>query len=197
MFIAHRGLVNKFNKENTIKAFKSAINSDKYIGFELDLRVSKDQKFIVYHDLLYKGKLVKNTLYKELKKDNIPLLEEVLNLDTEKIIMIEIKDYKINLKKLAKLLSSYNNKNLYISSFNNKVLKDLKNYKNNIKIGSLNHVLNSEENYSEFDFVCIVNLFLTEDIINYFIKQNIEVFGYGITKKENVKYKNVKYIIDE
>jgi len=197
MFIAHRGLVNKFNKENTIKAFKSAINSDKYIGFELDLRVSKDQKFIVYHDLLYKGKLVKNTLYKELKKDNIPLLEEVLNLDTEKIIMIEIKDYKINLKKLAKLLSSYNNKNLYISSFNNKVLKDLKNYINNIKIGSLNHVLNSEENYSEFDFVCIVNLFLTEDIINYFIKQNIEVFGYGITKKENVKYKNVKYIIDE
>ena len=197
MFIAHRGLVKNGIKENTIEAFVAAINSDKYIGFELDVRTTKDNELVVYHDLLYKGKLVKKTLYKELKKDNIPKLSDVLKLDTNKIIMIEIKDYNIDLKKLSLLLNNYNYKNLYVMSFNNKVLKKLKKYVNNIKLGSLNYVFNSEDDYNFIDFICLINYILTDDFINYFFQKNIEVFAYGIKDIKRINFDKVKYIVDE
>lgn len=197
MFIAHRGLVTNSIKENTIEAFLMAINSPKYVGFELDVRVSKDKEFVIYHDLMFKGKLIKNTLYKDLKKEGIPKLAEVLNLDTDKIIMVEIKDFNMDLKKLAKLLNKYNYKKLYVSCFNNKLLKELKKYLKGIKVGSLNYILNSEENYNEFDFMCIINYCLTKDLISYFRNLKKEVFGYGIKNKKNIKYKNIYYIVDD
>ena len=90
MLIAHRGKVDSINKENTIEAFKAAINDIKYDGFELDIRETKDKKIVVVHDFVVDNKLIKRVNYKELEHYNIPLLESVLKLDTEKIIMIEI-----------------------------------------------------------------------------------------------------------
>lgn len=195
--IAHRGLVNKTLKENTLEAFKAALNSPKYCGIELDVRVSKDNEFVVYHDLTYKNKLIKNTSYKDLKKDNIPKLVDVLNLNTDKIIMIEIKEADIDLKKLANLLNKYNHKKLYVMSFNNNILKKLKPYISNIKIGSLNYILNSEEDYSIFDFMGIVNYFLTDDLIEYFKSKNIEVFAYGVKSITAIKNNRIYYIVDD
>lgn len=195
--IAHRGLVTKDIKENTIDAFKSAIDSSKYVGFELDIRETKDKVFVVYHDVLFKGKLIKNINYEELKKENIPRLIDVLKLKTDKIIMIEIKDFNINLKRLAKLLNKFNYQNLYVSSFNNEVLLELKKIINNIKIGSLNYILNSMESYKCFDFICIINYLITPEIINYFKTNNLEVFTYGVFNKESIIYQNVYYIIDD
>lgn len=197
MLIAHRGLVTKSIKENTIEAFLGALNSPKYVGIELDIRESLDHEFVVYHDLMYKGKLIKNIKYKELKKENVPRLIDVLKLNTDKIIMIEIKDFNIDVKKLAKLLNKYNYKKLYISSFNNEVLIKLKPYLNNIKIGSLNYVLNSLEDYKVFDFICIINYLLTDELVDYFKFHNIEVFGYGVKNIKNIKYKDVYYIVDD
>jgi len=197
MYIAHRGLVSGTVKENTLEAFNLALESSRYIGIELDVRVSKDNEFIVYHDLLFKGRLVKNVLYNELKKEGVSKLIDVLKLDTNKILMIEIKDFDINLKKLAKLLKSYNTKNLYISSFNNKILLNLRKNLKNVKIGSLNYVLNSKEDYSAFDFIGIINYLLTDELIKYFRKRNIEVFGYGVSSIQKIKYKNINYIVDE
>ncbi len=197
MLIAHRGLVKDNIKENTIEAFKAAINSAKYAGFELDVRETKDHKFVVYHNLTYKGKLVKKTLYKEMEKDNIPRLIDVLKLDTNKIIMIEIKDFNLDRKNLAKLLNKYNYKNLYISSFGNKVLKELKKYIKNIKTGNLNYVLNSKEEYGDYDFICLLNVFLTKDLIDYFQKKNIEIFSYGISEKSKIVHPKIYYIVDD
>lgn len=195
--IAHRGLVTKNIKENTIEAFKAAIDSPKYSGFELDIRVSIDNEFVVYHDLMFKGKLIKNITYKELKKENVPKLTDVLKLNTNKIIMIEIKDYDIDLKKLANLLKKYNKGNIYVSSFNNKVLKKLKGYIKSIKIGPLNYIINSEEDYSIYDFICIINYILTDELISYFKNKNIEVFAYGIKHKKRLNFNNIYYIVDD
>jgi glycerophosphoryl diester phosphodiesterase len=81
--------------ENTLKAFKNAIklNAD-YI--ELDLRLSKDQEIIIFHDpdtfnITSIPGLVKNKTLKELKRldvgegERIPTFQEVVELANHKI----------------------------------------------------------------------------------------------------------------
>ena len=89
-YIAHRGLWNETILPNSYQALLNGINSDKYIGIETDVRVTKDGIFIIYHDALYKGKLVRNTLYKDIKRD-VCKLEDVLKIKSNKVIMLEIK----------------------------------------------------------------------------------------------------------
>lgn len=128
---AHRGLFdNRKIIENTIPAFKKAIGEN--FNIEFDIHITKDDKFIVFHDDSLKrltglDKLVKNVTYKELHNINlfntdskIPLLEDVLDLvDGKVILLIEIKSNlsSKNLKDLDKLLLNYNG-NVLLQSFN-------------------------------------------------------------------------------
>ena len=65
--IAHRGIWNKYIKDNSYEAIKNAIKSDKYIGVEFDVRTTQDKKIIIYHDALYNGTLVSKIFYKDMK----------------------------------------------------------------------------------------------------------------------------------
>ena len=173
MFIAHRGLVEKGITENTIPAFLKAINDDLYAGFELDIYTSKDKVFVVHHDPIVNGKFIWNQSYKELKKKGVVRLIDVLRLNTDKIILIEIKDINIDIDKLSKLLNKYQDKKIYVMSFFNSVIRQFKNQK--FKIGILNYVLNSTIEYT-YDFIGILYNVATEYMINSFQKLNIEVF---------------------
>ena len=194
MFIAHRGLVKKDITENTLEAFKLAIESDKYIGFELDIYTSLDNEFIVFHNPLLDNKFIWNYTSKELKKKKVILLKDVLKLKTDKIILIDIKDIKIDIKKLTKLLNIYKDKNIYVMSFFNSVLKKFKNP--NFKIGLLNYILNSTSTYS-YDFIGILYDVANKHMIDTLNKMNIEVFLYALNKKDKFIYKDVYYIIDD
>ena len=196
MLIAHRGKVDSINKENTIEAFKAAINDIKYDGFELDIRETKDKKIVVVHDFVMDNKLIKRVNYKELERYNIPLLESVLKLDTEKIIMIEIKDPNMDIAALSKLLEKYQDKKIYLMSFYNNVIKEFLKLSHTCKCGILNYGFNHEYSYNEYDFICILDFSLTDNIIDYFRRRKIEVFSYGLlTNKLNIK-EYVNYIID-
>lgn len=196
MLIAHRGKVDSINKENTIEAFTSAINDKKYGGFELDIRETKDKKIVVVHDFVVDNKLIKRVNYKELEPYNIPLLESVLKLDTEKIIMIEIKDPNMDIEALRKLLEKYQDKKIYLMSFYNNVIKEFLKLSHTCKCGILNYGFNHEYSYNEYDFICILDFSLTDNIIEYFRRRKIEVFSYGLlTNKLNIK-EYVNYIID-
>lgn len=196
MLIAHRGKVDSINKENTIEAFKAAINDIKYDGFELDIRETKDKKIVVVHDFVVDNKLIKRVNYKELERYNIPLLESVLKLDTEKIIMIEIKDPNMDIAALSKLLEKYQDKKIYLMSFYNNVIKEFLKLSHTCKCGILNYGFNHEYSYNEYDFICILDFSLTDNIIDYFRRRKIEVFSYGLlTNKLNIK-EYVNYIID-
>ena len=111
MFIAHRGKVTSNVNENTISAFQNAIYDNNYQGFELDIRTTKDKKFVVVHDFFSDGNLISKTNYQDLNKD-IPLLEDVLKLPTNKIILIEIKEKDIDIFKLNLLLEKFKIQNL-------------------------------------------------------------------------------------
>ncbi len=194
MFIAHRGVVTSYTKENTIPAFLKAINSDKYVGFELDVYTSKDGEFVIHHNPLVKGKFIWKSDYKTLKKEGLIKLEDILKLATDKIILIEIKDINIDIDKLTKLLNKYKNKKIYVMSFFNSVIRKFKS--NNFKVGVLNYVLNSSSTYT-YDFIGLLYDVASNRIIDSFKNRGIEVFLYAINKKDKFIYKDVYYIVDD
>ena len=194
MFIAHRGLVKKGVIENTLPAFLGAIKSNKYAGFELDIYTSLDGIFVVHHDPLLDGKFIWKYNYKELREKGVLKLIDVLRLNTDKIILIEIKDININIEKLTKLLNKYKNKKIYVMSFFNSVIKKFKNP--TFKVGVLNYILNSTSEYT-YDFIGILYDVATNHMIESLQKMNIEVFLYALNKKDKYRFKDVYYIIDD
>ncbi|MEG0794663.1 MAG: glycerophosphodiester phosphodiesterase family protein, partial [Bacilli bacterium] len=94
--IAHRGLVNN-TQDNSLESLTNGLKSDKYKGIETDVRETLDNEFILYHNPLFKGNLVKNTSYKSFKKENIIKLSDLLKIKTNKILLLEIKDFNINI----------------------------------------------------------------------------------------------------
>ncbi len=193
-YIFHRGYHNNKKEENTLTAFINAFNNPTAIGIETDVRETQDHIFILYHNPLFNGKLVKSCLYKEFKKAKIPTLEELLKINTSKILLLEIKDFNLNINKLIKLLNKYN-RNIYIMSFNNKIINSISKKTNKYKLGTLNYIFNTIDNYP-YQFICIINSILTPNIIKAYHKLNIEVFSYAITKSSNITNKDIVYIID-
>ena len=193
MFIAHRGVVNKTTKENSLEAFNLAIKDDYYAGFELDIYTSLDGYFVVNHNPIVGGKLIWKTKRKDLQKRGIIDLEEVLKLDTDKVILIEIKDINIDIDKLTKLLNKYSYKKIYVMSFFNSVIRQFKNHK--FKVGVLNYILNTEVDY-KYNFIGLLYDIVTVNLIEAYKREGIEVFIYAINKRDKYLFQGVYYIVD-
>lgn len=196
--IAHRGLIKNGAKENSIEAFQNAIESENYKGFEFDIRTSKDGIFFIHHNIFLDGRLFNTIESKELKEIyKLPTLEEVLNLKTDKIMLLEIKEPNINIDNLITLLSSFKSKNIYIDSFDNQIIQKLIKANNDFKYGVLNYILNSEKDYSEYQFIGLLSPIITEKLLTFFKDQKLEVFVYGIKKNSKLEdIPNVYYIVD-
>lgn len=192
--IAHRGITSGA-KENSLKALKDAIESG-YAGFECDVRTSKDKKLVIYHDPVYKGNLVINTNYKEMKKDGIILLEDVLSLKTDKIIVIDVKNPFIDTDLLHSYLEKNKDKKIYVISFYDNVIKKLFDRKRSYKVGVLNYVLNTSDNTFKYDFVCLLMNLTSDSLIDRFKKLNKEVFIYGVDNKDAITNLYPYYILD-
>lgn len=194
MLIAHRGVVSSTTKENTIPAFLAAIKDAKYAGFEFDIYTSRDGIFVVNHDPIVDGKFIWKMDYKTLRTKGLVRLEDVLNLKTDKIFLVEIKDINIDIDKLTKLLNKYKKKNIYVMSFFNSVIRKFHN--NNFKIGVLNYILNSTSEYN-YDFMGVLYDVSSPHLIRSLKNLNIEVFLYALNKKDKYIYKDVYYIVDD
>lgn len=160
--ISHRGNDSHNYKENTIKALSEALKQNYIDGIELDIRITKDNKFVIYHNTSYLHmgirKFIRNTKYKNL--NNIDLLENLLKqVNTNKIILLEIKqEYGNNkqlTKNLLKLLNKYQYLNIWICSFNYKLVKEMTN-KSKYSVGLIiSDILNKNKDISDFDFVSL------------------------------------------
>ena len=195
--IAHRGLRTENIKENTIEAFQNAIQNKDIAGFEFDVRKTRDNYFVVNHNSFIKGDFIKRKTYKYLKKKyNLPLLDEVLALKTDKIMLVEIKDRQLCFRKLLKILREYQSKNVYVMSFHNRVIEKLQRKKATAKLGVLNYILNSEADY-DLDFICLLNNLATPHLVEEYKKRNIEVFFYGVlNEEEDLLDEDGTYIVD-
>ena len=68
--ILHRGDTKKY-LENTIESIASAINNQNYQGIEIDIQLTKDNKWIIFHDINLKrltgiDKNINDINYKDL-----------------------------------------------------------------------------------------------------------------------------------
>lgn len=185
--IAHRGYHNnkKGISENSVLAFKKAIDNNYLI--ELDVRLTKDKKLVVFHDDNLKrvcgvNKKVKDLTYKELLKYNlfdttqkVPLFSDVIKLVNGRVpILIETKyhnRYGVLEKILINELSNY--KGLYaIQSFYPMSLLWLKRNTKDIPIGLLssNFKNNSNSLKKLIGKTLILDLFFKTDFISYDVK---------------------------
>ena len=99
---AHRGLHREGAEENSMTAFKNAVENG--YGIELDVRFSKDGELVVFHDATLKrvcgvDKRVVDLTVSELKEiklgsteDTVPTFKEVLELVDGRVpLLVEIK----------------------------------------------------------------------------------------------------------
>ena len=117
--IAHRGN-DEIHKENSFESILNSLNKKYVAGVEFDIRLSKDDKFVINHDPFYKGLFIRETSSKHLKTMGLNTLDEVINCITNsKIILIDVK-VNDDIEKTSKILKRYLNKklNYYICSFN-------------------------------------------------------------------------------
>ena len=149
---AHRGFHDKELKtpENTLKAYKRALENN--FAIELDVRVSKDLKFVCFHDesLLRMANVdncVNSLNFKQLNetylnntKETIPSLEDALSLINGSIpLLIEIKphkNYKETLPIFTELMDKYNGK-FAVFSFDYRIVKWFKKNKPNYIRGQI------------------------------------------------------------
>ncbi len=145
MHLIHRGIINKKYKENLLKSFKKSF--EKGYGIETDIHVTKDHKFVCYHDftlnrIFKKKESIKNLNYQKIKEishkknKHVPLLEDLLKISKNKYyLLIEIKPYfsKKLLQKLIKETSKYS-KCVFIS-FKHQNIFNLLKLNKNTKVG--------------------------------------------------------------
>ncbi len=128
-------------RENTLGSFKQAISLGADM-IEFDVRRTKDEVLIAFHDRSIQGKPIKRLTYKEVSQIaqdrgfGIPTVKEVLKCTKGKIRLdVELKEEGYE-EEIIALLSKYFRKDQFlITSFNDSSLKRIKDNNPNIKVG--------------------------------------------------------------
>jgi len=191
--IAHRGFSEEY-PENTLLAFEKAIELE-IGGIDVDLRLSRDEKVIVFHDSNLKRITGIDKEPEALNLDElqaldagegeaIPSLDEVLKLTNARTTLIlEIKYKPSTYKRLCKIINeSIQDKLAWIevSSFEDKVLEEMHKLNNNVR---LHKVIDKESTLTDKDF------HIRYDYINCFdinIKLSKITLEKGLIKRHKV-----------
>lgn len=142
LIIAHRGAPSD-GRENTIESFDRAIALGADM-IEFDVRKTKDEVFIVYHDEFIQGNPVIESTFEaigQIAKNqgfHIPTVEEVLRFARGKIKLdVELKEEGYE-KEIVELISRYFEEDQFvITSFNDASLRTIKDNFPRMKVGLL------------------------------------------------------------
>ena len=142
--IAHRGASALVKFENTMEAFNKAIELGAPV-MEFDVRITKDNIMISYHDdSITSGKKIKELTYEEIqvhansKGFSIPKVEDILRISKDRIMLdIELKEsgYEKEVIKLVKKYLKYDE--FVMKSFLDEVIITIKKTDANIRTGLL------------------------------------------------------------
>ena len=197
--IAHRGLDNGSIPENSMAAFRNAI--EKGYTIELDVQFTKDKELIVFHDddlsrLTNDNRKVKDVNYQELKNlklentdEKIPTLKEVVEMvDNQVPLIIEIKDGEdiIGLsEKTYNIMKNYKGR-YAIQSFNPFILEWFKNNASEVIRGQLSGTFREDaESLKFYEKFVLKNL-----LLNFKSKPNF--IAYELDGVNNLSVKLLK-----
>ena len=109
-------------------AIKKAIFDKESIGVEFDIRLTKDNKIVLSHDSVLGINYIENMYYRDIiKYKYLTTLDKILDINTDKILLIDIKvnnNYKLLGDTLLDTLKN-TDKNIYLMSFNRMIIKYL------------------------------------------------------------------------
>ena len=157
---AHRGLHNETRAENSMSAFRAAVEAG--FGIELDVRLSSDGFLVVFHDdtlerVVGRDGRVDEFTYEELSKmsllgtgDGIPLFSDVLELVGGRVpLLVEIKEdagnYAVSTE-CARVLAEYRGPYI-VESFNPLSLRNFRKRLPDIPVGILSQQYTKEKKY--------------------------------------------------
>lgn len=173
--IAHRGNSNHSYPENSKEALLSSIKDPMIAGIELDVRMTKDHKIVIFHNFLiddkkHKLRKVSSLTLSELKQYDIDSSKHVFHISelwevldqvsNNKKILIEIKEEANDNKDIAdylyQVIKQYPELNIYICGFNKKLLTYFKQQYPNYRVGLIiGMFMNLDDLSNSFDFVSI------------------------------------------
>ncbi|MDJ0633728.1 MAG: glycerophosphodiester phosphodiesterase family protein [Xenococcaceae cyanobacterium MO_188.B29] len=198
MIIAHRGFTDKF-RENTLEAYCRAIE----VGadaIELDLRKTKDNVLILFHDELIEEKPINQLTYQEINSlassldFQVPTLIEVLKLVKEKNIKldIELKEEGYETDVLSLLVEYLTIDQFIVTSFQAKSLSIVKLNYPQVKIGI---ILNSKTannfeskiNLITVDFLVIEVGLLSNHWLNLAETNNKSIFVWTVNQEKIIR----------
>ena len=142
MIIAHRGFADNC-RENTLESYRRAIE----VGadaIELDVRKTKDNLFVLFHDESISGKQINQLTYEEISylagnsSFQVPTLVEVLKLVKGKIILdVELKEKDYEIDVIALILEYLTIEQFIVTSFQFESLLTIKFNYPQVKTGIL------------------------------------------------------------
>jgi len=206
--IAHRANNNHQFSENSKEAIIECLNTNYIDGIEIDVRITKDKKLVLFHDPVIDfssngSGIVKYKTLQELKQykygksdASIATLDEILAIFQDKVLLIELKesgnDYIDLVDETMSLINHYKNINIYICSFNFELLMYLKSNYPNIKCGLIiGYGLNKLKPINSFDFLVLSSQNLR------FLSTKKYNFIFGVKDIETIKSNNNIYFITD
>ncbi len=211
-FIAHRGNDNHDYKENTKEALLWCLKQEYIDGVELDIRMTKDKKFIIYHntsivELGLNRRFIASETLEDLQRINFGTIDKPYHLSSltdfldsvksDKIILLDIKkeigDYHEEVEVLRKMCITYENLNIYLCSFCYGLVK-LSTNMCKFPVGLLiSDIINKNKNYSDIHFLSVSKGAFPD------ISSEKKKFVWTINKKSDLKslYTNMYIITDK
>ncbi|HZH62778.1 MAG TPA: glycerophosphodiester phosphodiesterase family protein [Metabacillus sp.] len=212
--VAHRGWSGKA-PENTIAAFQLAIDHPAIFAIELDVHLSKDGVPVVIHDHSVNrttngsGRVIDLTVEElreldagswfgtEFSGERIPLLEEVLEMTKgKKRVLIELKQmgsYYTGLEqKVVELIQKFSLQDeVLIISFDHESLRKIKAFETDVQTGliylGMPTLLLEQAAYTGANHLSFHHSFLTKEIVEKLISNNIEIGAWTIDEMESLE----------
>ena len=196
--IAHRGYCGK-STSNTLESINDAI---KY-GFdmiELDVQLDRDNQIILYHDIHYKDKLIKDMSYAELvsKQPGVVTLSTIMRvIDYKKRkLYLDLKGSNV----LAAILDRFfiendtDTRNIWLASFNINHIHYLSNTTKKYNLGLITSnnytmdILSDITNKYSLSFIAFDWTMLNYNTVQFLRNKNVNVFVYTIRSTDILKF---------
>lgn len=195
--------------ENSLSGIRTAL--EKNIEFiEIDVQLTKDGEVVVYHDISLRrltgqSHNISELTYKDLSEidigigysnefegERIPTLDQVLKeVKGKSKLIVELKSYGAKeelVENVVKTIEKNNmTKEVYIQSFDNRLLRMIRKINKNINIGQVMYIAAGDLSYLDVDFYAIEKSMLSDRLVQHARKNNREVWVWTVNEEDNMR----------